>query len=76
MDDFEKRTSRIVGQIRGISKMIKEGRNCESILQQVAAVKKAIDGLTVELIIREVSPDIPEAKKEVLKKMIYRAIQL
>jgi DNA-binding FrmR family transcriptional regulator len=76
MDDFEKRTSRIVGQIRGISKMIKEGRNCESILQQVAAVKKAIDGLTVELIIREVSPDIPEAKKEVLKKMIDRAIQL
>ena len=56
--------------------MIKEGRNCESILQQVAAVKKAIDGLTVELIIREVSPDIPEAKKEVLKKMIDRAIQL
>lgn len=76
MDDFEKRTSRIVGQIRGISKMIKEGRNCESILQQVAAVKKAIDGLTVELIIREVSPDLPETKKEVLKKMIDRAIQL
>lgn len=76
MDDLEKRTSRIVGQIRGISKMIKEDRGCESILQQVAAVKKAIDGLTVELIIREVSPDIPEAKKEALKKMIDRAIQL
>jgi DNA-binding FrmR family transcriptional regulator len=76
MDQLEKRTSRIVGQIKGISKMIKENRDCVEILQQISAVKKAIDGLTSEIIIKEMSAEISELKRDKLKKMIDKAIQL
>jgi DNA-binding FrmR family transcriptional regulator len=39
-----KRLKRIEGQVRGIQKMIQEGRDCESLITQMAAVRSAIDG--------------------------------
>jgi DNA-binding FrmR family transcriptional regulator len=40
-----KRLKRIEGQIRGIEKMIDEGRDCESLVIQLAAVRSAIDSV-------------------------------
>jgi len=40
-----KRLKRIEGQIRGIQKMIEEGRDCESIITQLGAVRSAIEGV-------------------------------
>ena len=40
-----KRLKRIEGQIRGIQKMIESGRDCESIVTQMSAVRSAIDGV-------------------------------
>ena len=34
--------NRIEGQVRGIKKMILEGRDCEAIAQQISAVKSAL----------------------------------
>lgn len=42
---FVKRPKRIEGQVWGIQKMIKKGRYCESILMQIAAIPKAVDGV-------------------------------
>ena len=36
---------RIEGQVRGIEKMIESGRDCESIITQLGAVRSAIDGV-------------------------------
>lgn len=38
-----KRLNRAQGQLRGIVKMIEEGRECQDIVTQLAAVSKAID---------------------------------
>ena len=38
-----KRLKRIEGQVRGIQKMILDGRDCESLITQLAAVRSAID---------------------------------
>jgi len=38
-----KRLKRIEGQVRGIQKMIDDGRDCESLITQLAAVRSAID---------------------------------
>jgi len=38
-----KRLKRIEGQIRGIQKMVEDGRECESIITQLAAVRSAMD---------------------------------
>ena len=48
---LEQRVTRILGQVKGVEKMVKEKRNQVEILQQVTAVKKAIDGLSHEIII-------------------------
>ena len=40
-----KRLRRVEGQIRGIQKMIENGRECESVITQLAAVRSAIDSV-------------------------------
>jgi DNA-binding FrmR family transcriptional regulator len=40
-----KRLRRIEGQIRGIQKMIEDGRGCESIVTQLAAARSAIESV-------------------------------
>jgi DNA-binding FrmR family transcriptional regulator len=39
------RMARASGQVQGISRMIEEGRHCTEVLQQIAAVQKALDGV-------------------------------
>ena len=40
-----KRLKRIEGQMRGIQKMIKNNRDCESIIMQLAAVRSATESV-------------------------------
>jgi len=50
-DALLKRLKRIEGQVKGIQKMIEEGRYCNDILVQVAAVRSAMNkvgGLILE----------------------------
>jgi len=39
------RLKKIEGQVRGIQKMIEEGRECESIIIQLGAARSAIEGV-------------------------------
>ena len=47
---IEMRVRRIAGQIGGIQKMIADGRYCIDILNQISAVRSALDALGVELL--------------------------
>ena len=40
-----KRLRRIEGQVRGLEKMIVDGRDCESLVTQLAAVRSAIESV-------------------------------
>ncbi|MFH0914932.1 MAG: metal-sensitive transcriptional regulator [bacterium] len=44
------RLARIEGQVRGLQRMIEEGKDCEQILAQLAAVKSALDRVGTHLI--------------------------
>jgi DNA-binding FrmR family transcriptional regulator len=44
------RVSKIQGQMNGLKKMLEEDGECEAVLQQVAAVKGAVNGVMRELI--------------------------
>jgi DNA-binding FrmR family transcriptional regulator len=46
----ETRVKRICGQITGIQRMIEENRYCVDILNQISAVRSALDALGVELL--------------------------
>lgn len=49
-DNATKRINRISGQIAGIQRMVDGGRTCNEILQQVTAVRSALDQLGVVLL--------------------------
>lgn len=46
------RVNRIAGQVAGIQRMIEEKRYCVDILNQISAVRSALDALGVELLTR------------------------
>ena len=47
---LKSRARRIVGQIAGIERMIDEDRYCVDILNQISAIRSALDALGVELL--------------------------
>jgi CsoR family transcriptional regulator, copper-sensing transcriptional repressor len=48
--DAESRINRINGQVVGIKRMIEEDRYCVDVLNQIAAVRSALDSLGVQLL--------------------------
>ncbi len=57
-----RRLHRVEGQIRGIVRMIQEGKNCEDVLTQVAAARSAMDRVGIHIIthrMRECLKDKP-----------------
>ena len=50
LDPVIKRLSRAQGQISGVLRMIDEGRDCEDIVTQLAAVSRALDRAGVAII--------------------------
>ncbi|MBM4425129.1 MAG: metal-sensitive transcriptional regulator [Chloroflexi bacterium] len=46
-DDLQKRLKRIEGQVRGVQKMIEEDRDCHEIIQQLAAIRSAVQGASL-----------------------------
>lgn len=48
------RIKRIGGQVAGIERMLEDKRYCVDILNQIAAVRSALDALGIELITRHI----------------------
>jgi CsoR family transcriptional regulator, copper-sensing transcriptional repressor len=48
--DVLQRLKRIEGQARGLQKMIEEGRECEDVVIQLAAIKSAIDRVSLSIV--------------------------
>jgi DNA-binding FrmR family transcriptional regulator len=42
VEDVKRRLRRIEGQVRGVSKMLDDGRDCQEIIQQLAAIRSAV----------------------------------
>lgn len=70
------RINRIIGQLKGIEKMVSEERDCEEILMQISAVKKAIDALTKLILTSSICKVLPEKERKNLEKVIARAVDL
>jgi len=72
------RLSRIEGQIRGVQKMISEDRDCKEIIQQLLAVRSAVqsaslnfmEGVATECLLSQDDQQEPEALRETLVDLI------
>lgn len=49
-EDLRKRLRRVEGQIRGIEKMIDEGRECRDLVTQLSAANKALEQVGFRLV--------------------------
>lgn len=48
--DIAKRLARIEGQVRGIARMVEEDRYCIDVLDQIAAITKALQQVSIGLL--------------------------
>lgn len=74
--EINSRVNRIIGQLKGVQKMITEKRECNDILQQITALKKAIDGLSKELVVSDICRYTPKSKSKKIEKMVGQVIDL
>jgi len=74
--ELSKRINRLIGQLKGIQKMADEKRECSEILQQISAIKKAIDGLSKEMVIGNICKYVPAEQSKRVEQMVERAINL
>jgi CsoR family transcriptional regulator, copper-sensing transcriptional repressor len=49
-ESIRRRANRIAGQVTGVQRMIEEDRYCVDILNQISAVRSALDSLGIELL--------------------------
>ena len=70
------RMNRIIGQLKGIEKMAAEDRDCSQILQQINAVKKAIDAMSKEIVLSDICKYVPKKETKKVQEMLERAISL
>lgn len=72
--DVISRIRRISGQLRGIEKMLVEGRRCEEVLMQMAAVREATNRAGVLLIEGELERCLLTEKEEERPEALKRAM--
>jgi DNA-binding FrmR family transcriptional regulator len=74
--NISQRINRLIGQLRGIERMVEEKRDCAEILQQIQAVKKAIDGLSKEIVVSDICRLVPKEDSKKVEKMLESVIRL
>ncbi|MBI4355527.1 MAG: metal-sensitive transcriptional regulator [Candidatus Omnitrophica bacterium] len=60
-DDAAMRLKKIEGQVRGLQQMVAERRYCIEIIQQVTAVRKALDQVALQVLRKHVQGCVAEA---------------
>ena len=77
MDTIVSSLNRIEGQVRGIKKMYEEGRDCEQIAQQIAAVQHALTRVGKEMLTEEaVKCSKGTNSRKELEKVIASAVKI
>lgn len=69
------RLRRLEGQIRGIQRMVAEGRPCDEIVTQILAVRAAVDRVGLLLLSRQVEACLQEGANAEGMENLKRALR-
>lgn len=72
-DDVLLRLRRVEGQVRGVQRMVEEGRDCREIVYQIAAVKAALSSISsrvLECYTRNCLDDSTQTRDEIVSELI------
>lgn len=59
------RLKRIEGQVKGIERMIQEGRQCQDILAQLMAIRRGLDQVGLHLLDEKIEECLKDSNPEV-----------
>ncbi len=74
-----RRLARIEGQLRGVQKMISEDRDCRDVMQQLVAIRSAVQSASLsfmqevakDCLLNPNSSDPPEQQRELVNELIH-----
>ena len=74
-EDIKKRLSRIEGQVRGVAKMVDDDRDCHEIIQQLAAIRSAVQQVSLVVVRSYASqcllePHTGESQEDIVEDLI------
>lgn len=77
-EQIKRRLSRIEGQLRGVQKMIDENRDCQDIVQQLVAIRSAVQSASLvfmeevaaDCLMRAETGDDPAAQRALVSDLI------
>lgn len=80
-NDIKNRLKRIEGQVRGVLKMMEDGKECVDVINQLSAIRSAVDRASVSVIGLDMGKCLVEDLKKDdenrdTEKIINDAIQL
>ena len=70
------RLARIEGQVRGVQRMIDEGRPCDDILTQVLAARTALERTAGEIVGTYIDECIAEGSPDEARSRLRRTVKL
>ncbi len=73
---LNQRINRVIGQLKGIQRMIDEKRDCGDVLQQVSAVKKAMDSLSKEVVMQDLNKYLASADSQKIARVVERVVNM
>jgi DNA-binding FrmR family transcriptional regulator len=71
-----RRLRKVEGQVKGLQKMIEEGRGCEEVLTQVLAARAALDQVALRMVKTHIGDCLVALPPEKAKANIARALEL
>lgn len=70
------RLNRVEGQVRGIIRMVEDGKDCEDVLMQVAAARSAMDRIGIHIITHRMRECLTKDKPASPEDAIAEAIEI
>lgn len=76
--DIVLRLKRIEGQIRGVQRMVEEGRQCGEVLTQVLAVRSSLDQVALQVFTEQIETCLsaPETADDETRKRLQESVRL
>lgn len=74
--DIQMRLRRIEGQVRGIIRMLDEGKSCEDVVTQIFAARAGMDKVAAEVLKCHITETLVENPPDVARESVLRAVAL
>ena len=74
-DSIQQRLRKIEGQVRGLERMLDEGRECDDILTQLMAVRSALDGVAGQIVVQHCQECVQTMPSDEARDSVGRTVR-